>query len=137
LNDVNLRGARGVSARQLEEAILDELTSLPDGFAAGNAELTLESLRRALESLKSRSTGAMVPENEVSSYHALLRKLEAQGVPIEAARIDEAEIGRTITSWERAPGGEALEVSPVRGVNAALFKRRIDSLLDDLLRRKP
>jgi uncharacterized protein YjbI with pentapeptide repeats len=136
LNDANLRGAKGVSARQLEEAILDELTSLPDGFAAGNAELTLEALCRALESLKSRSTGAMVPENEVSSYHALLQRLEAQGVPIDSARIDEAELGRSITSWDPTPGGEAFEVSPMRGVNAALFKRRIDSLLDDL-RRKP
>ncbi len=77
-----------------------------------------------------------MPENEVSSYHALLRKLEAQGVPTDTARIHEAEIARTITSWDPTPGGEAFEISPVRGVNAALFKRRIDSLLDDL-RRKP
>jgi hypothetical protein len=78
----------------------------------------------------------MVPENEVSSYHALLGKLEAQGVPIDSARIHEAEIGRSITSWDPTPGGEAFEVSPVRGVNAGLFKRRLDSLLEDL-RRKP
>lgn len=135
LNDVNLRGAKGVSARQLEEAILDELTSLPDGFAAGNPELTLQSLCRALESMRARSTGATVPENEVSSYHALLRKLETQGVAIDDARIDEAEIGSNITSWEPTPGGEAFELSPIRGVNAVLFKRRIDSLLDDLRRK--
>jgi uncharacterized protein YjbI with pentapeptide repeats len=135
LNDVNLRGAKGVSARQLEEAILDELTSLPDGFAAGNPEITLQSLCRALESMKDRSTGATVPENEVSSYHAVLRKLETQGVAIASARIDEAEIGSTITSWEPTPGGEAFEVSPVRGVSSVLFRRRIDSLLDDLRRK--
>ena len=135
LNDANLRGARGVSARQLEEAILDELTALPVGFAPGNPELTLETLCRALESLKARSTGTMVPENEVSSYHALLRRLEARGVPIDSARIDEAELGRSITSWDPTPGGEAFEVSPIRGVNAALLKRRIDSLLDGLRRK--
>jgi L-rhamnose isomerase len=77
----------------------------------------------------------MVPENEVSSYHALLRRLEAQGVPTDSARIHEAEIGRSIPSWDPTPGGEAFEVTPIRGVNAALFKRRIDSLLDDLRRR--
>jgi len=135
LNDVNLRGAKGVSARQLEEAILDELTSLPDGFAAGSAELTLQSLCRALESMKARSTGAMVPENEVSSYHALLHKLESQGVATAGAHIDEAEIRRPVTSWEPTPGGEAFEVSPVRGVNSVLFKTRIDSLLGDLRRK--
>ena len=135
LNDVNLRSAKGVSARQLEEAILDELTSLPDGFAATNPELTLQSLCRALESMKARSTGATVPENEVSSYHALLRRLETQGVATDSARINEAEIVRMVASWDPTPGGEAFEVSPVRGVNAVLFKRRIDSLLDDLRRK--
>ncbi len=135
LNDVNLRGAKGISGRQLGEAIFDELTSLPDGFAAGNAELTLQSLCRALESMKSRSTGGMVPENEVSSYHALLANVEKQGVAIDAARIDDAEMRAAVTSWEPTPGGEAFEVSPVRGVNAVLFKRRIDSLLEDLRRK--
>ncbi len=43
LNGVNLRGATGVSARQLEEAILDELTSLPDGFAASGAEFIFQT----------------------------------------------------------------------------------------------
>jgi uncharacterized protein YjbI with pentapeptide repeats len=135
LNDVDLRGAKGVSARQLEEAVLDELTSLPEGFAAATAELTLQSLASALESMKARSSGATVPENEVSSYHALLRKLETRGVATDAARIADAEIGSTVTSWEPTPGGEAFEVSPFRGVNAVLFRRRIDSLLDDLRRK--
>lgn len=135
LGDVSLLGASGVSSRQLEEAILDELTSLPEGFSAGAAELTLQSLCRALESMKARSTGSTVPENEVSSYHALLRKLEAQGVATHDARIAEAEIGGTVTSWEPTPGGEAFEISPVRGVSAVLFRSRIDSILGDLRRK--
>ncbi len=135
LNDANLKGAIGVSARQLEEAILDELTSLPDGFAAGGADFTLQALCAALESMKARSTGTTVPENEVSTYHGLLRKLETRGVATDGARIDETEIGRNVTSWEPTPGGEALEVSPVRFVDAVLFKRRIDSLLDGLRRK--
>jgi uncharacterized protein YjbI with pentapeptide repeats len=135
LNDVNLRGATGVSARQLEEAILDELTGLPDGFAAGGSDLTLQSLCRALEAMKARSTGKSVPENEVSSYHALLSKLERQGVAIEDALIHEAEIGTNVTSHEQTPGERAFEAPPLRGVNAVLFKRRIDSLLDGLRRK--
>lgn len=135
LSDVNLLGASGVSSRQLEDAILDELTSLPDGFSSGAAELTLQSLCRALESMKARSTGATVPENEISSYHGLLRKLETYGVPTDAARIAEREIGGAVTAWEPTPGGEAFEVSPIRGVNAVLFRSRIDSLLEDLRRK--
>jgi len=136
LSSVNLRGAKGISARQLEEAILDELTLLPDGFASGSPEPGLASLCRALESMKARATGAMVPENEVFSYHALLGQLESRGVAVESARIAEADLGSAILSWEPTPGGEAFEVSPLRGVNAGIFKRRIDSLLEDL-RRKP
>jgi hypothetical protein len=136
LGNVSLLGASGVSSRQLEEALLDELTSLPDGFTAGAAELTLQSLCHALESMKARSTGPSVPENEISSYHALLRKLETLGVATDGARIEDDEIGTTVTSWEPTPGGEAFEVSPVRGVNAALFRSRIGSLLDDLRRRQ-
>jgi hypothetical protein len=135
LNDVSLVGASGVSSRQLAEAILDELTALPEGFAAGVAELTLQHLCRALESMKARSTGATVPETEISSYHALLRKLETHGVETGAARIDDAEIGSAITSWDPTPGGEAFEVSPLRGVNTVVFRRRIDSLLEDLRRK--
>lgn len=135
LNDANLRGARGVSACQLEEAILDELTTLPEGFGASSAELTLPSLCRALESMKARSTGATVPEHEVSSYHALLGRLASHGVAIESARIEDAEIAKAVTSWEPTPGGEAFEISPLRGVSAVVFKRRIDSLLEDLRRK--
>lgn len=136
LGDVNLLGSSGVSSRQLEEAILDELTSLPDSFSSGApAELTLQSLCRALESMKARSTGATVPENEISSYHGLLLRLETHGVPTEGARIADREIGAPVTAWEPTPGGEAFEVSPIRGVNAVLFRSRIDSLLEDLRRK--
>jgi uncharacterized protein YjbI with pentapeptide repeats len=134
LSDVSLVGATGVSSRQLEEAVLDELTSLPDGFATGASELTLQTLCRALESMKTRSTGATVPENEISSYHAVLRKLQTLGVPTDGARIADAEIDSPVTSWEPTPGGEAFEVSPVRFVSAALFRSRIGSLLEDLRR---
>jgi hypothetical protein len=85
--------------------------------------------------MKARSTGKSVPENEVSSYHALLSKLERQGVAIEDALIHEAEIGTNVTSHEQTPGERAFEAPPLRGVNAVLFKRRIDSLLDGLRRK--
>jgi uncharacterized protein YjbI with pentapeptide repeats len=134
LSGVNLRGAR-VSARQLEEAILDELTTLPEGLASQSPEPGLDSLLRALESMKAHATGPMVPENEVSSYHALLGKLESQGVAVENARIAAADLGGALLSWERTPGGEAFEVSPLRGVNAGIFKQRIDSLLESLRRK--
>ncbi|HEY7818623.1 MAG TPA: pentapeptide repeat-containing protein [Vicinamibacteria bacterium] len=116
LNGANLRGATGISARQLEEAIIDDLTSLPEGFAASGADLTIQSLCGALESMKARSTGSTVPENEVSSYHALLHTLEIQGIATDGARID-----------ENAPGTSV--------VDAALFKSRIDSVLDGLRRK--
>jgi uncharacterized protein YjbI with pentapeptide repeats len=138
LNGVNLRGARGVSGRQLEDAVLDELTSLPEELAAGGPEITLQSLVRALESMSARSSGATVSENEVSSYHALLCKLESRGVEVDGARIDERDSDSTLTSWKPAPGprgDDALEASPLRRVNSVLFKRRIDSLLEDLRRK--
>jgi uncharacterized protein YjbI with pentapeptide repeats len=135
LNDVNLRGARGVSAGQLGDAILDELTTLPEGLGARAPELTLQSLCRALESMKARCTGSTVAEHEVSSYHALLGKLEALGVGIEHARIAESEISSAFDAWEPTPGGEAFALSPLRGVSALLFQRRIDELLDVLRRQ--
>jgi hypothetical protein len=85
--------------------------------------------------MKARCTGSTVAEHEVSSYHALLGKLEALGVGIEHARIAESEISSAFDAWEPTPGGEAFALSPLRGVSALLFQRRIDELLDVLRRQ--
>jgi hypothetical protein len=85
--------------------------------------------------MKARSTGDTVPEHEVSSYHALLGRLEALGVAIADARIAESEVSSAVDAWEPTPGGEAFELSPLRGVSAILFQRRIDAVLDNLRRK--
>jgi uncharacterized protein YjbI with pentapeptide repeats len=135
LTECNLAGAVGLTSRQLESAIVDESAVLPERFAADASDLSIASLRDAIEALRARSTGATVSETEVSSYHTLLGKLESQGFDTEKARVLENELIRAVTSWERSPGGEAFEVAPIRWVDAASFRRKIDAVLDDLRRR--
>jgi uncharacterized protein YjbI with pentapeptide repeats len=135
LTECNLAGAVGLTSRQLESAIVDESAVLPERFFAPVPGASIASLREAIEALRSRSTGATVSETEVSSYHALLGKLEAQGFDTEKARVMESELVRAVTSWERSRGGESFEVAPLRWMDAAVFRRKIDAVLNDLRRR--
>jgi uncharacterized protein YjbI with pentapeptide repeats len=137
LTNCDLRGARGLTSRQLETAIVEDTTLLPESLGAVSGdEPGLGALRAAAESLLARSSGPTVAESVVSSYNALLAKLESRGFEVARARIVEGELRRPVSSWERTAGGEAFEVAPVREVDAVLFRSRLGAVLEDIRRRE-
>jgi uncharacterized protein YjbI with pentapeptide repeats len=135
LDECNLAGAVGLTSRQLESAIVDESCVLPERFVAEASAASIASLEEAIEALRARSTGTTVSESEVSSYHDLLGKLASKGFDTENARVLPNELVRAVTSGNRTPGGEALEVAPVRWVDAASFRRKLDAVLSEIRRR--
>lgn len=129
LAGANLAGVRGLTGEQLEAATFDETTILPDRQGASQTR-TLDALNRALEAMKARVANETVPESDVQSYHALLTQLESHGIDTASERIDDAELVRPVTSWERSTGGEAFELGPVRWVDSDLFQRKLSAVLD-------
>jgi uncharacterized protein YjbI with pentapeptide repeats len=135
LSGCNLDNVRGLTSRQIERAITDASTRIPEFLGGNGSTASLESVasvRRSLESLKARTTGDSVPETDVSSYHSLLDQLEGQGVDTKRARIRDDELVRPVTTWERSRGGEAFESDPRTWVDATLFRRRLDDLIANL-----
>lgn len=128
----NLDGASGLTSRQLERALVDANTRVPETLGGGPNTMSLEALCRSLESLKARASGESVPETEVSSYHSLLEQLDGRGVDVNAARIRDEELVRPVTTWERTPGGEAFEPDARMWVDGTLFRRRVDELIAQL-----
>jgi uncharacterized protein YjbI with pentapeptide repeats len=131
LSGANLTGVRSLTGRQLESAIFDETTILPELFGTPERK-TLEALNHALESMKARVASETVPETDVRSYHTLLTLLEPHGVETSASRIDDDELVRPVTSWERESGGEAFELGAARWVEADLFQRKLSAVLDQI-----
>lgn len=129
LSNCNLAATRGLTSRQIERAITDETTLIPETLGGSAAAATLESLCRALESLKARASGESVPETEVSSFHSLLDQLASRGVDTGGARIQDDELVRPVTTWERTRGGEAFESDARMWVDGTLFRRRVDDLI--------
>ena len=132
LSDCNLEGTRGLTSRQIERAIVDANTRIPVSLGGQDPAASLETLCRCLESLKARASGESVPETEVSSYHSLLEQLDGRGVDIRDARIQDDELVRPVTTWERTRGGEAFEPDARMWVDGALFRRRVDDLIAQL-----
>lgn len=129
LSGCNLMGVRGVTSRQIERAMIDANTRLPESLGGSAPVASVDSLCRSLESLKARATGDSVPESEISSYHSLLDQLDGRGVDIANARIRDDELVRPVTSWERTRGGEAFEPDTRTWVDGTLFRRRVDDVI--------
>lgn len=116
----NLLGARGLSSRAIESAIVDASTLLPGELESLHApRRTVEALAGSLRALVARATDDSVPESVVESYHAVLDRLEEQGVALGDARIEPRELVRPVG----ASAGWA---------DGALFRTRISSLLGRL-----
>lgn len=132
LSGCDLDDVRGLTARQIERAITDAKTRIPESLGGTGSIASLESLCRSLESLKARATGESVPETDVSSYHCVLDQLDERGVDTGDARIRDDELVRPVRTWERTRGGEAFESDVRMWVDAALFRRRLDELITQL-----
>jgi uncharacterized protein YjbI with pentapeptide repeats len=132
LSGCNLESARGLTSRQLERALVDANTRIPEPFGGPEPVASIEALCRSLESLKARASGDSVPETDISSYHSLLDQLHGRGVDIGDARIRDEELVRPVTAWERTRGGEAFESDARMWVDGALFRRRVDALIAQL-----
>ena len=129
LSNCNLEGTRGLTSRQIESAIIDANTRIPESLGGQETAASIETLCRSLESLKARASGESVPETEVSSYHSLLDQLDGRGVDIEDARIRDEDLVRPVTTWARTQGGEAFESDVRMWVDGALFRRRVEDLI--------
>lgn len=129
LSGANLEGARGLTSRQIERAITDANTRIPESLGGQEPAASIEALCRSLESLKARASGESVPETEVSSYHSLLDQLNGRGVDIGDARIQDEDLVRPVTTWARTRGGEAFESDARMWVDGALFRRRVEDLI--------
>lgn len=129
LSGANLEGARGLTSRQIERAITDANTRIPESLGGQEPAASIEALCRSLESLKARASGESVPETEVSSYHSLLDQLNGRGVDIGDARIRDEDLVRPVTTWARTRGGEAFESDARMWVDGALFRRRVEDLI--------
>ena len=132
LSGCNLEGTRGLTSRQIERAIIDANTHIPESLGGQGPTASIESLCRSLESLNARASGDSVPETDVSSYHSLLDQLDGRGVDIRDARIRDEELVRPVTTWSRTRGGEAFESDARMWVDGALFRRRVDDLIGQL-----
>lgn len=132
LEQCNLLATEGLDAAQLSSAVVDDTALLPDSFREAAPDSSLSSLAKALEALRARVTGDVVSETELLAYHSLLRKLAAHGLSVDDARVDDGELVRPVTSWERTAGGEAFELAPHRWLGAQQFYRRVDRLLEQL-----
>jgi len=129
LSGCNLEGARGLTSRQIERAITDANTRIPESLGGPETLASIETLCRSLESLKARASGDSVPETEVSSYHSLLEQLNGRGVDIGSARIRDEDLVRPVTTWSRTRGGEAFESDARMWVDGALFRRRVEDVI--------
>lgn len=129
LSGANLEGARGLTSRQIERAITDANTRIPESLGGQEPAASIEALCRSLESLKARASGESVPETEVSSYHSLLDQLNGRGVDIGDARIRDEDLVRPVTTWTRTRGGEAFESDARMWVDGALFRRCVEDLI--------
>ena len=129
LSGCNLDGIRGLTSRQIERAIIDANTRVPESLGGQEPALSIETLCRLLESLKARASGESVPETEVSSYHSLLDQLNGRGVDIGSARIRDEDLVRPVTRWTPNRGVEAFETDARMWVDGALFRRRVEELI--------
>ena len=129
LSGCNLEGTHGLTSRQIERAITDANTRIPESLGGQGPAASIEGLCRSLESLKARASGESVPETEVSSYHSLLDQLNGRGVDIGDARIRDEDLVRPVTTWGRTRGGEAFESDARMWVDGALFRRRVEDLI--------
>ncbi len=116
LVESNLAGVSGLTPRQVEAAILDETTVLPETVQAQLTAASFASLARALEEIRARLTGDTVPETDVRSYRRLLAKASSLGLRVDDARV---EADSPATRW----------------VDATLLRSKLDSLLDEIRRR--
>ncbi|GMR23423.1 MAG: hypothetical protein BMS9Abin37_1850 [Acidobacteriota bacterium] len=129
LSGCNLEGTRGLTSRQIERAITDAHTRIPESLGGQETAASIETLCRCLESLKARASGESVPETEVSSYHSLLDQLNGRGVDTGNARIRDEDLVRPVTTWARTRGEEAFESNARMWVDGALFRRRVEDLI--------
>ena len=120
---LGLKGVRGLDSRQIELARVDAATTFPAFTTDPIGAEPLESLARALESLRARVAGKSVPATDVSSYHTLLDLLDSEGIDTQCARIATSELVRPVTT----PTSE-------QWVDTALFRRRLSSVLSVLRR---
>ena len=121
LAGADLSGAYGLVSRQIDAALIDESTRLPDDLAAATHDST-RSLYKRLEAMKSATAGETVSDDYVARFHTILEQLETRGIECQRSRIVDSDFIRPLRG---AP-------EPPRWIDAGLFRRKVDEVLERL-----
>lgn len=143
LVECNLKSTSGLTSRQVEAAILNDTTVLPESFQTRTpSSNSFDSLACELVRMKDRLTGQTVSETDVVCCHHLLARVAALGLPIDEARVAEAELVRAVSSSLARVSGDATNaIDPTAdpttapSVDAAILRGRLEALLDQIRRR--